>query len=324
MRHYICTALLVSLPSVVGAEPLSFNAALERAAVDAPSLQGRAASVSAARSASVAAGQLTDPTLDVGIQDFPVTGPDAGRLNRDNFTMQKIGLSQKFTNPAKRHAAVALATAEIGVAEADNRVEARNVRLQTALAWVDLYYAEKRLAQLALLDTSLRDLQSTVSARLASGSARPSQALEPDQLHAQVNDRRSELMAEVAKARALLGRFTGQPQAEVAGLPPTPEINREKLIAGVPDLPSLRALDAQTVVADGTTRLAQADKRPDYTVSASYGRREPNYGDLVSIGVSIDLPLFAKHRQDPKIAAAASMAARTRYDRQAAEREVLA
>ena len=63
-----------------------------------------------------------------------MTGPDAGTLNRDNFTMQKIGISQQFINPAKRHARAARASAEIGIAEADERVEARNVRLQTALA----------------------------------------------------------------------------------------------------------------------------------------------------------------------------------------------
>ena len=305
------------------AEPLTFNAALARAA-DAPSLHGRAASVRAAQSAAIAADQLPDPTLDIAVQDFPVTGPDAGRLNRDNFTMQKFGFSQQFTNPAKRHARAERASADIGVAQADLGVEARNVRLQTALAWMDVYYGEKRLAVLGLLDKSLDDLQLTVSARLASGSARPSQALEPTQLRAQVADRRSGVVAEIAKARALLERWTGDIQADVAGAPPSPDIDRGKLMTGIANLPTLRAMDAQTKAADANTRLARADKNPDWTVNASYGRREPNYGDLVSVGVSIDLPLFSKHRQDPKIAARGLEAERARYDRQAAEREVLA
>ena len=213
-------AVLAFLPASAWAEPLTFNAALDRASAEAPSLRGRLAGVSAAQSAAIAADRLPDPTLDVGIQDFPVTGSDAGRFNRDNFTMQKVGISQQFINPAKRRARAALASADIGIAEADALAEGRSVRLQTALAWVDLYYAERRLAQLTLLDASLGDLQSTVSARLASGSARPSQALEPDQLRAAVNDRRSELTAAVAKARASLARFTGDPNPEVAGAPP--------------------------------------------------------------------------------------------------------
>ena len=324
MRYLLSTLLLSAVPAMVCAGPLTFDAALERAAADAPSLRGRAAGVAAAQSAAIAADRLPDPMLDVGIQDFPVTGSDAGRLNRSNFTMQKIGISQQFINPAKRQARAARASAGIGIAEADALAEGRSVRLQTALAWVDLYYAERRLAQLALLDASLGDLQSTVSARLASGSARPSQALEPDQLRAQVNDRRAELFADVAKARARLARFTGDPSPEVSGAPPELMVDRTQLLAGITALPSLRAMDAQTVAADADTQLARADKRPDWKVSVSYGRREPNYGDLVSVGVSIDLPFFSKRRQDPRIAAAASEAVRARYDRVAAEREALA
>ena len=324
MKKILFAALVAAIPNVAFADNLTFDAALERAAAEAPSLRGRAAGVSAAQSAAIAADRLPDPSLDIGIQDFPVTGPDAGRFNRDNFTMQKIGISQQFINPAKRHARAARASAEIGIAEAGVLVEGRTVRLQTALAWVDLYYAQRRLAQLALLDGSLHDLQATVSARLASGSARPSQALEPDQLQAQVNDRRTELIAEVAKARASLTRFTGDPHPEVAGAPPGLMVDRTRLLAGVASLPSLRAMDAQSVAADADTQLARAEKRPDWKVSASYGRREPNYGDLASVGVSIDLPFFSKRRQDPKIAAAASEAARARFDRMASEREVLA
>lgn len=324
MRILLSAGLVLVLPAALQAEPLTFDAALERATVDAPSLRGRAAGVSAAQAAAIAADRLPDPTLEIGIRDFPVTGPDAGYLNRDNFTMTTIGVSQQFVNPAKRNARAARASAEIGIAEAGALVEGRSVRLQTALAWVDLYYAEKRLAQLTLLDASLGDLQATVAARLASGSARPSQALEPDQLRAQVNDRRAELSANVAKARATLARFTGDPNPEVSGAPPELMVDRTKLLAGVAALPSLRAMDAQTVAADADTQLARADKRPDWKVSASYGRREPNYGDLVSVGVSIDLPFFARRRQDPKIAAAASEAERVRFDRIAAEREVLA
>ena len=291
---------------------------------EAPSLKGREAGVTAAQSAAIAADRLPDPTLDVGIRDFPVTGPDAGRFNRDDFTMTTIGVSQQFINPAKRRARAERAGADIGIAEAGVLVETRNIRLETALAWVDLYYAERQLDQLKLLDESLGDLQSTVTARLTSGSARPSQSLEPDQLRAQVSDRRIALVAEAAKARARLSRYTGDPDSSVVGAPPEPTINRAALLAGLGDLPSLRALDAQTAAMDAETRLSRADKTPDWKVSATYGRREPNFGDLFSVGVSIDLPLFGRKRQDPRIAARASEAERARFDRLAGEREAIA
>jgi cobalt-zinc-cadmium efflux system outer membrane protein len=315
-----CAVAVLVWATTAFAEPLTYDGALKRAG-DAPSIRGRDASVAAARSSAIAADRLPDPTLDFGIKDFPVTGPDAGTFNRDNFTMKTIGISQQFTNPAKRHARAAMAAAGIGVADADRTIEARSIRLETAVAWIDLYYGQKRLALLQTLDASLDDLQKTISARLASGSARPSQALEPAQLRAQVTDRRAALISEIARAKAKLTRLTGDSDPQTAGDPPLASVDDASLRTSLGALPALRARDAATVSADAQTQLARADKHPDWTVSASYGRREPNYGDLVSVGVSIDLPLFARRRQDPKIAAAASEAERTRFDRQAAERE---
>ena len=97
MRLSLCAGLAL-VPVSALAAPLTFNAALERAAADAPALRGSAAGVEAAQSAAIAADRLPDPTLDLGIKDFPVTGPDAGNFNRDNFTMTTIGVSQRSSN----------------------------------------------------------------------------------------------------------------------------------------------------------------------------------------------------------------------------------
>ena len=178
MRILLGAGLAIAIPSALHAEPLTFNGAIQRAVREAPSLQASEAGITAWRSAAIAADRQPDPTLELGLRDFPVTGPDAGSFNRDSFTMTTVGVSQQFINPAKRRARAERARADIGIAEAGLVQESRAVRLETALAWIDLYYAEKRLMQLQHLDTSLGDLQATVTARLASGSARPSQALE--------------------------------------------------------------------------------------------------------------------------------------------------
>ena len=327
MHRIGAAALAVVIAAYAGratAEPLTFNAALERSAANAPLLQASAAGVESTRSAAIAAGQLPDPTLSVGIDNFPVSGPPAFTSNGDSMTMARIGVEQEFLNPAKRRAQRGRAQADIGVAEADLAVDTQNVRLETALAWVDLYYAKRRLAQLQRLDQSLAELQATVTARLASGSARPSQALEPEQLRAAVKDRRSELAAQATKTQARLARLTGDPDAEVSGDPPLLEVDGPALRAHVASLPRLQSLDARARAADADTALARADKRPGWRVSTSYGRRDPVYGDMVSVGVSIDLPFFAGRRQDPLIAARESEANRARFLRVAGERDVLA
>ncbi|OQW70945.1 MAG: transporter [Proteobacteria bacterium ST_bin13] len=328
MRFSLFPAVLlaagVMLPEPGSAQPLTYAEALERAAANAPSLKARAATTDAARSSAVAADRLPDPTLDLGVSGFPVTGPNAGSITRDDFTMATIGFSQQFPNLAKRHAREARATAEVGIAEAGELVEGRNVRLETALAWIDLYYGQRRLEQLDILTSSLDDLQKTVAARLASGSARPSQALEPEQLRGAINDRRAELIAVIAQARARLARYTGDPEPEVSGNPPLLEVDAAQLRANIDSLPALRAQDARIAAADADVRVARADKRPDWKVGVGYGRRDPRFGDLASIGVSIDLPLFAGKRQNPRIDASASLARGSRLDREALRRELVA
>ena len=57
-----------------------------------PQLQATEAGVAASRSAAVAAGRLPDPTLTVGIDNFPVSGPPGFTFNGDDMTMVRVGI----------------------------------------------------------------------------------------------------------------------------------------------------------------------------------------------------------------------------------------
>src|SRR3546814_18711207 len=94
MRFIFFATLLVAIPGVASAEPLSFDEALERAAAQAPSLRARALEIDARRSAATAAGQLPDPKLGVGLDNFPVSGPPAGSFAEDSMTMAPVSIRQ--------------------------------------------------------------------------------------------------------------------------------------------------------------------------------------------------------------------------------------
>jgi cobalt-zinc-cadmium efflux system outer membrane protein len=88
--------------------------------------------------------------------------------------------------------------------------------------------------------------------------------------------------------------------------------------------PSLVVQAAQVGRAEAEVRLAQAERRPDFGVDLSYQRRDPRFGDYVSAGVTIGLPLFKKHRQEPLIAARAAEAGSARAETDAALRALTA
>lgn len=324
MRRILTFTTAISLAAPALAGPLTFEQALARADADAPSIAARAAQADAARSAAIAADRLPDPKLELKLQDFPVTGPDAGQFNRDDFTMGVIGLSQEVPNIAKRRARAARASADIGAADADALAEHRRVRVEAGTAWIELYYAERRLAILDRLQQRLDDLAATAPARLASGTARPAVAIEPQQLAAELADRRSDRVAQIANARAKLTRWTGDPDPQVAGPPPGMIPDGAALHAALTTLPTLQVKDAQVGQAAANVRLARAGKNPDWEVFGAFENREPRYGNFVSIGVKIDLPLFATKRQNPVIAAKTSEMARAQLERADAERDLIA
>jgi outer membrane protein TolC len=312
------------LASAAHAAPLTYDAAVQLAESSAPSLQAKSADVEAARAASVAAGRLPDPRLRLGLDNFPVSGPPAGRFGPDSMTMATVGLMQDVPNAAKRRAERERAAADVGAAHSGQVVEARNVRLAAALAWVDLCYAERRLAALDKVAAALAPLRQTAPSRLAAGSARPAEMLDADQLLATLGDRRADLIAAVAKARAELSRWTGDPAPEAAGPPPTMDLDPVRLRAGLDRHPQLLAYDALGRQAEADVALAKAGKRPDWGWDLAYQHRDPMWGDMVSLGATVSLPIFADKRQDPVIAARTDAANRVRIEREAARRALLA
>ena len=306
------------------AVPMTYDTALKLADQGAPSLAAKTLDVKAARSSAIAAGRLPDPKLGFGIEGFPVSGPNAGRPARDDFSEASVSLMQDVPSSAKRRAARERAAANIGAAQASQSVEGRTVRLGAALGWIDLYYAERRLAALDDIERALAQLRETAPSQIISGAARPAQVLEPQQLTAVLADRRADLVAAVAKARAELARWTDDLAAEISGEPPNIVLNPSALRAGLDRHPSLIAFDATGRQADAEVDAAKADKSPDWSWQIGYQHRDPRFGDMVSVGATVSLPLFGATRQDPIISARLDTANRVRFEREAARRALAA
>lgn len=324
MRFLFYAPLLAVAPGMASAEPLTFHAAIERAQQQAPSIKAKALGTDAARAARPGAGALPDPTLGVSVESFPISGPLAFEPQRDDFTMARAGVSQDIPNLAKRHAQQARADSDIKVAEADTAVEARTVEVGVALAWINLAYAERRLAALDGVLSRLERVVGTTPGAVASGTARPAQTLAGQQAVAAMRDRRSELVSNVARARAMLTRWTGDPAPEVAGPIPDFVVDAVALRAGLDGHPSIRMSVAQAGQADADVRLAEAGRRSDFGVNLAYQRRDPRFGDYVSAGVTISLPFFTRNRQNAGIAAAQANAGRVLAEREAFRRALAA
>lgn len=322
MFRRILFVSLVGAAGLASAEPLSFEAALEIATRSSPDIAVQTTSVEAARSAAVAAGRLPDPKLAFGIENLPVTGADQWSLTRDFMTMRKIGVMQELPNRAKRRAQTDAAEANIARVEAERRVSILSVRRDTALAWLNRYYLERRGA---LFDELTRENQlfaQAIQAQLAAGRGIPADAIVPRQEAAEIDDRRDELAADITRSKAVLKRWVGAAAEDpLLGEPPPLTLDSQHLREHVHEHPDLAVFVPMTQIAQAEVHEAEAAKRPDWGMELAYGRRGSAFSDMVTLQFTLDLPLFAKTRQDPTIQAKRQALTRVESERDAMLRD---
>ncbi len=317
-------AVLAIIPTVQ-ASPIGFEQALQLAEQRSAALAARQATADGAQQARTAAGQLPDPKLAVGVENFPVSGPDRFSWNRESMTMRRVGVMQDVPNAAKRAAQREAAGAKAERERSMLETERLAVRREAALAWLSLHFAEKKLAAFGALELQNRLLQDTLAARVTSGAASPSEALMARQDALDLADRRDELLAGVEQARALLKRWTGdQPDLSADGEAPDLQPDLSRLLGDLDRHVDLRAFTPMLAMAQADVDEARAMRQGDWGWEVAYANRARAFGDMVSFQLTFELPVSKATRQEPVIASRQKEVERLQAERDDALRRVRA
>ena len=317
-------AVLAIIPTVQ-ASPIGFEQALQLAEHRSAALAARQATADGAQQARTAAGQLPDPKLAVGVENFPVSGPDRFSWNRESMTMRRVGVMQDVPNAAKRAAQREAAGAKAERERSILETERLAVRREAALAWLSLHFAEKKLAAFGALELQNRLLQDTLAARVTSGAASPSEALMARQDALDLADRRDELLAGVEQARALLKRWTGdQPDLSAYGEAPDMQPDLSRLLGDLDRHVDLRAFSPMLAMAQADVDEARAMRQGDWGWEVAYANRARAFGDMVSFQLTFELPVSKATRQEPVIASRQKEVERLQAERDDALRRVRA
>ncbi|WP_345725481.1 TolC family protein [Qipengyuania mesophila] len=316
------TALLAA--QTANAQSIGYEETLAAARDEQPTLQAGDLRVQGRREAAKAADALPDPRVRAGIMNLPVTGPVAFEFGEQLPTQFAVGVDQEIPNLARRRARSAAASSEVRLAEAQLGVAERDVLVKAGTAWVSLYYAQSRLdlAREALND--LRSMVPVANSAVASGSARPAESLAIRRELLEIEDAMTRIDAEREAAQARITRYVPTEDPVAVGVAPLPTAQPQSLRLNLEGNPELMLADAERVQAEVGIDLAKAEKRPDFGVSVTYGRRGSGFGDAVSIMGSVTLPIFAGSRQNPRIAAAESEAAAAVAEREDRRRALIA
>lgn len=307
-------ALLVAGAAHAQQPPFTLDAALQSATDHSASMQAAQASVRASSEAAVKAGQLPDPMLKAGIDNLPVNGGQRFTVGQDFMTMRRIGIEQEWVSGDKRRLRSALANEQVGRERAGYLVQLASVRQQTATAWLNAVYAKQALAlQQALLDHMNHEFDATkASYRGAKASA--ADVVQARAMLAQTQDQWLKARQVYQTALIALSRWTAVPASDVTGTPPAPE----SFVSSLPpdelrvSQPALITAADDIAVAEADTAVANSERRPNWTWEVAYQQRGGAYSNMVSVGVTIPLPLDRRNHQNRDVAEKAELATKAR------------
>jgi len=313
MHHLLigAAALAVALaPNAAAGASLSFESALDLAVQRSEAARaGRSGQLSAVERAR-AAGRLPDPTLSVGVDNLPVTGPDRFSTTRESMTMKRIGVSQEWLSRGKRDARSAAAEAEVQRESIQVEAVLAETRLQTALAYLDAFYAGEALKLTALMEHHAHEELEAARGRLASSTGGSQEVLALIAARGSAEDESAQVRQEQSAALVTLQRWIGVRNEE---LRPPPEMRVPTEDEFVAAHPSVLLASRELALGRQQAAVTASERDPNWTWGISYGQRT-GYSDLVSFGVSIPLPLSASERQDRDTAAKLALADKAEAD----------
>jgi len=262
---------------------------------------------------------LPDPVLKVGIDNLPVTGRDRGSLNNDFMTMRRVGVMQEITGADKRRLRSQRFELEAQKTLAEKAMATAAIERDTALAWLDRYYADAMAAVVAEQGEQARlEMQS------AEGAYRAGRGSQADVFAAQsalaaFDDRASEIRRRVRNANTMLARWIGnaadlalaeKPAADAIRLDPA------ALDSALAHHPQIAVLSKQVAVAETDAKLAKANEKADWTVEMAFQQRSAAFSNMVSVGLSIPLQWDGKNRQDRELSSKLALVEQAKAERE--------
>ena len=292
-------------------EPLTLENAIRTALLGSPGLRAIQTRVKALAQIPAQQGALPDPNLSLRILNLPI---DSFAVGQEGMTQLQLGLAQTFPFPGKLALLAAVAEDQASMAGYDvSEWQLRLVRDIRKLWW-RLAYLDRAIDIVTANQDLLRQFLNVAQTKYRVG-----RGLQQDVLLAQLELSRlierslvlhNERQSEEARLNTLMGVSVGDnirlPKVIDESLPPVTTLAELRKMARE-SRPRLKGNDAAIAMAEAKVELARKDYYPDLVFSAGYGIRSGSNpdgsgrADLLSLGASINLPIFTSDRQDRQL-----------------------
>jgi len=270
-------------------------------------------SVEASRTAlgemAIAARQLPDPMLKMGLMSLPT---DSFKLDQEPMTQAQLGVVQKFPRGQSR----ALRSEQISLQSEGLDETVRDQKLQIILAVREQYLEVVKQQHLAKINADaavvFSDLVDITQDYYATGRVQQQDVLQASVELAKVQDRATRIKQAEEQARARLSTWVNG--AAYSDIPTNwPLLQEPEPMAVMKENlrrhPRILAMQKKVSAADTGVELARQNYKPEFSLDVTYGARSGSnpdgsgWPDMLSVMLVMDVPLFHDKRQDRVLAA---------------------
>ena len=268
------------------------------------------ASAEAYQELSISAGQLPDPKLRAGLANYPL---ESGNFSTEGMTQLQLGVRQAF--PAGNTRAVNTRQFQSRALEMHEKAESRERDVLSSVrhTWLETYYWTRALGLVSESRRYFTDLVSLTQDLYAVGAKDQQDVLRSELELSRIDERLISIDKQILSSQAQLSQWIGTDATRplASNLPDWTHLpSSDELHANLLTHPTVKASLARVDVQNSSIDLAKANYKPGWAIDAGYAYRDgrlptgESRSDFISVGVSVDLPLFTKNRQDRKLSAA--------------------
>ncbi|MGB5166266.1 MAG: TolC family protein [Woeseiaceae bacterium] len=307
----ILVMTMLALPVVAQQNvPLTLAAAEDLALAAEPGQLAMLARAEALQGRALAASDLPDPQLRVGLNNFPI---ESGGFSTEGMTNVGVGLRQVFPAGKTREFDSQRLNLLADGAMQNAAARQRDVLLATRRAWLEVYYWTEAYQLVEESRAFVEDMVAITQSLYAVGRKSQQDVLRAELELSHLDERLIGIQQQGASARAALGEWIGvdslrAPADKLPNWQQLPAIS--DLSEGLSQHPSLVAAEAQIQASEAGVGLAEQRSKPQWAMDLGYSYREGNLAsgeprsDFVSIGFSVGLPFFSKRAVDGTLTAA--------------------
>ena len=306
----LCAVLAgTAISSQVTASGLGLEDIEKLALASDPGVKSVEANQLALQEMSVAAEQLPDPLLKMGLVSLPT---DTFNLGQEAMTQVQVGMVQKFPRGKSR----SLRSEQIGLRSQGLDEMARDQELRILLAVREQFLEVAKQKHLAAINaeaiTAFSDVADITQQYYATGRVQQQDVLQASVELAKVEDRATRIAQEEEQARSRLAMWIGD--AAYRDLEDEwPRFDYQSSVDtikdGLQNHPRILALQKNVSAAETGVELAKQKYKPEFALDLTYGGRSgtnpdgSSRADLLTFMVVMDVPLFHQNRQDRLVAA---------------------